>query len=246
MPCRYPKTPEKRPRTLIVFAVSDDILDAPLLDAAAVIDDDQLVSHWEELAEWPPERLLHACYLTMSDQPDLRALVADYQQQLAPIAGLDLIQPEWLHMTIQGVRFIDEVHPESIIELAWRLDDLFRTVRPFEVVVERPVGSADSILMPVRPIEPLAAIREDMRHLLASLPAFGELFVLPGQQGDFDPHISIAYVNAPTSGRLVSEALAACPHAPLRITVSKVSMIMLGRSDRRYHWLDERAIPFGD
>lgn len=224
--------------------MSEDILSAPRLEAGAVVEDDQLLSHWEELADWPPGRPLHACYLTVADQPRLRAAVADYQSHLALLPGLDLILPEWLHMTIQGARFIDELHPESVVELAWRLDDLLRTVAPFDVTVERPVASGDSVVMPVRPVERLAALRDDIRGVMAQLPAYGDPFVLPGQEGEFDPHISIAYANTATSRNAVSEAIDRCRRMPVTIRVSQVSMITLLRSDQKYSWIDERPIPF--
>jgi hypothetical protein len=224
--------------------VSEDLLSAPGPEAGAVVKDNRLTSHWEELAGWAPGRPLHACYLTVADQPELRAAVADYQAHLGHLPGLDLILPEWLHMTIQGASFIDEVHPESIVELAWRLDDLLQTVEPFEVTVDRPIASIDSVSMPVRPIERLAAVRDDIRRLLAQLPAYGNPFVLPGQDGDFDPHISIAYANAEVSSQAVSDAIDSCPTGPVTITVRHVSMITLLRSDQRYHWIDERSIFF--
>jgi hypothetical protein len=231
--------------TSTVTVVSDDIADVPLLEAPSALDELQLASHWDEIADWPPERLLHACYLTMSDQPGLRAVVADYQRQLASVPGLDLILPEWLHMSVQGLCFLDEVRPESVIELAWRLDDLFAALEPFEVTVERPEAVGDSILMPVRPIEPVARLRDQVRTLAGEHGDFGELFVLPGQHGAFDPHISIAYANAPVSTRAVSDALARCAREPVPILASRLSMVTLARSDRKYHWLDERLVRLG-
>jgi 2'-5' RNA ligase len=148
-------------------------------------------------------------------------------------------------MTVQGLRFLDEVRPESVIELAWRLDDLFAALEPFEVTVLRPEAVGDSILMPVRPIEPIAELRDLIRALVGELGDFGELFVLPGQESDFDPHISIAYAHATVSKRAVFDALASCARGPVRIAVSQLSMITLARSDRKYHWLDERLIGLG-
>jgi len=45
---------------------------------------------------------------------ELRLLMSEYRQSLAGMAGLDLIPDEWLHLTVQGVGFTDEVGAADI------------------------------------------------------------------------------------------------------------------------------------
>ena len=40
---------------------------------------------------------------------DLRRVVGGYQARLADLPGLDLVPVEWLHLTVQGIGFADEV-----------------------------------------------------------------------------------------------------------------------------------------
>jgi 2'-5' RNA ligase len=206
---------------------------------------DDLVSHWKEIPDWPPERSLHACYFTTSDQPELRAAVADYQAAMADLGGLDLILPDWLHMTVQGIRFVDQVEPERMVEVAELLDAALSRLDPFAVMVERPVVTSDSALMPIRPVEPVAAMRDEIRAVLHGVPGLGELFVLPGQDGDFDPHVSIAYVNDNLARQALVDAIDACPREPVGLVIRQVSLMTLMRSDHKYHWVDERPIRLG-
>jgi hypothetical protein len=40
----------------------------------------------------------------------------------------------------------------------------------------------------------------------------------------------------------MADVVAECPREPVTITVRQVSMITLMRSERKYHWIDERPI----
>lgn len=182
--------------------------------------------------------------MTVADQPALHSRVAAYHRLLAPFPALEPILPQWLHLTVQGVRFLDELRPEVAGQLTRLLDQAFGATTPFEVRVEHPVVSSDSVLMPVRPIGPLAALRDRIRELLGSLPGCDELFVLPGQHEAFDPHISIAYAGGPVPRADVERTLAGYAGEPVPMTISHFSVMTLNRSQRKYHWQDEHFVRF--
>jgi hypothetical protein len=226
-----------------------DVSDLTVPESAAGPDgldpSDELHSHWQVIAGWPSDRPLYACYATATDQPELRAYIADFQRELGHLPGLDPIRPEWLHMTMQGIRFVDQVDQALIADLTGRLDEALAGIEPVPVVVERPIVTGDSTLMPVRPVAPVAAVRDEIRRVLHQAPEAADLFVLPGQDGAFDPHFSIAYANRAFPARDVSAALARCARDPLEITLRTVSMLTLIRREPRYHWVDERRIRLG-
>src|SRR5687767_3808457 len=68
-------------------------------------------SHWNPLPDWSPGRSLLACYVTFDDEPGVHAVVDAYQEPLADVAALDLVQRRWLHTTVQGVWFADALPP---------------------------------------------------------------------------------------------------------------------------------------
>lgn len=204
-----------------------------------------LVDHWHEIEGWPPARALQACYLTF-DEPALRTTVRSYQEVLRQFDTLDLIRPEWLHLTVQGIRFVDELPLEVMRRVAASIEDRLQRLPALTVTVERPVLAGSAVLMPVRPIAAIAAVRDVIRALLLRAhPEIGEPFVLPGQAGEFDPHISIAYANGPTSATSVATALDRCQEPPVELRVEHVTLMRLRRSDRMYHWTDAQRIPLG-
>jgi hypothetical protein len=58
-------------------------------------------------------RHIYACHLILNDQPRLRALVARSQEALKTLPMLDPIPPMWLHITTQGIGFVDEIRPDE-------------------------------------------------------------------------------------------------------------------------------------
>ena len=65
-------------------------------------------------AGWRTGRHFYACHLTLDDQPQLRELVGRYQDAFRHLPNLDLIPPQWLHITTQGIGFADEISPADL------------------------------------------------------------------------------------------------------------------------------------
>ncbi|HEV8164118.1 MAG TPA: hypothetical protein VGR74_06675 [Actinomycetota bacterium] len=71
--------------------------------------------HWWWRPGWRPGRRQVAWHLTFGDQTvsrgraDLRRAVGGYQARLAEPPGLDPVPVEWLHLTVQGFGFADEL-----------------------------------------------------------------------------------------------------------------------------------------
>lgn len=201
-----------------------------------------LRSHWEELEDWPPGRALYACYVTLADQAALQDVCREYRRDLEELSTLDLILPSWLHLTVQGVRFVDELDSTRMTQVASRLERWLHDAAPFTVRAERPVVGTDAVFLPIRPAAPLAALRDSIRTSLLSDSAAEPLYTLPGQADSFDPHVSIAYANAPTSADEVEQALHRCAAGPVEMTIREVSMIRLHRAERTYRWSHEHPI----
>src|SRR2546430_17461428 len=70
--------------------------------------------HWWWRPGWRVGRKMYTWHITFEGQDSLHQLVEAYQSALAPLPGLDLIPPRWLHLTMQGVGFIDEVPDEEV------------------------------------------------------------------------------------------------------------------------------------
>ena len=71
-------------------------------------------NHWWWRPGWRAGRHFYACHLTPADQPELRRLVDTYQAALRDVPTVDLIPAQWLHLTMQGIGFTDEISSQEI------------------------------------------------------------------------------------------------------------------------------------
>jgi hypothetical protein len=77
-------------------------------------------SHWWWRPGWRPGRRQYAWHLTFGDQTvspgqaDLRQVMGGYQARLAEPPGLDPVPAEWLHLTVQGIGFADEIDTAEV------------------------------------------------------------------------------------------------------------------------------------
>lgn len=66
--------------------------------------------------------------------------MADYQKALAGMPGIDLIPPQWLHLTMQGIGFTDQISATELGALSDALTAGLATVEQ-PAVHDRPPGS---------------------------------------------------------------------------------------------------------
>lgn len=207
---------------------------------------DRLVNHWTDLPGFTPGRALYACYLTGTGQSDLHRLVDAYQAELVDMGDLDLIRREWLHMTVQGISFTDELTAAEMDRVAAAIGDGLADVRPPVAQAGAAVLSRDAVYLPVTPAEPFVALRDAIRAAIAGAVPADRLYALPGQHdGRFAPHVSLAYVNTPGPAAPVAERLAGVAAAPAELHYEHASLIALRRENRRWAWTDEIRIPIG-
>lgn len=206
-----------------------------------------VVNHWIELPRWSPRRALYSCYLTFAEHPQLHQLIDAYQTVLADLPNLDMILRTWRHMTIQGVAFTDELSTEEIPLIETAVREQLAQVEPLTVWTEPEVLATDSVYIPVGPIEPLAGLRDAVRAGIFSVIEPSRLYALPGQEtGRFEPHISVAYVNADGPAAPFRERLATVNPEPVELRITHASLIALRKDDHMWAWSDEVGVPLGE
>lgn len=204
-----------------------------------------LVNHWTPLPGWTPERSLLACYVTLEDQPEAQAVIDAYQRRLADVPELDLIQRQWLHVTVQGIGFLDVLAPGSLPQLADSLQRRLARVPAPTVVIDPPEISQDAVHLPLAPADGLVRVRQAVRSAAADTLGLPEPYALPGQDGDYRPHVSIAYANGPAPCDRVRDRLDAVAHAPTTLRFGTLSVLALRRVDRTWQWSDEVRLGLG-
>lgn len=204
-----------------------------------------LVNHWTPLPDWHPERSLLACYLTLEDQYHVHAVVDAYQEPLADVPQLDLIQRRWLHATIQGIAFVDTLPMGGVDEVAAGLAPRLAALRAPTVVVERPYVGASGVYLPLTPADDLARVRSAIRDAAEGTLGIPEPYALPGQDSAFAPHVSIAYANDVVDGEPIRQRLDAVDGEPVMATFGRLTVLALRRVDRTWQWRDEVQLPIG-
>ncbi|RZT20125.1 2'-5' RNA ligase superfamily protein [Kribbella sp. VKM Ac-2569] len=179
---------------------------------------------------------------TFEDPAPLHRLVTQYQAELSTVPGLDLIPLEWLHLTMQGVGFVEDVPPARVDALLGAARARLRELEPAKVRLHRPVVAREAILLPSDPLEPPQTIRYAVRAAIADV--FGADGVPEGAEG-YRPHISLAYANTPQPARAALAAVIRVVPAPADLTVNAVSLIEMHRDNRMYEWRIIEVVPLG-
>ncbi len=204
---------------------------------------DELVDHWWWRPGWGVGTRFFAWHVnTFEDPAPLHRLVTQYQGELSTVPGLDLIPLEWLHLTMQGVGFVEDVPPARVDALLGAARVRLGELEPAKVRFHRPVVAREAVLLPSDPLEPLQTIRYAVRAAIADV--FGADGV-PEDADGYRPHISLAYANAPQPARAAVAAVDRVAPAPADLTVNAVSLIEMHRDNRMYEWRTVEVVTLG-
>ena len=203
-----------------------------------------LVNHWVEAPEWLDDRRLWAFYITFEGATALHEVVAAYQNKLRSIDGLDMVDRRWLHLTIQGAAFTDELDAEGYRLLSRAVANLAEREPPLDLVVQRPRPASDAVWMQVIPSRPLDTLRDRLRSIATGILGSDELYALPTPKGGFNPHISIAYANS-SAARVddINAAIEQVGAPDIRIRAPYLSLLSLRRDAREWTWTAEERFP---
>lgn len=203
-------------------------------------------NHWAREEAWRPGQRLWALYVTCGSMPPLVEHATAYQESLSQVRGLDLVEPRWLHMTVLGVGFVEEVDPDGMARLLDRVTTLAAAAPPVDLVAAAPRARTDAVWMSVSTTPSIVPLREDLADAVRTCLG-REPHALPLPRAGFTPHISIAYANAdPPRAEEVDEHLSEVDRPPTSFRASHLSLLRLRRGDARWSWDQEQRIPFGD
>lgn len=192
-----------------------------------------LRNHWWWRPGWREGRTFYTWHLTFATQPELHRLVTDYQTALADVPGLDLIPAKWLHITMQGLGFTDEITDTDAYTITEATGQLLADLPAPTLAFHQPVIRPEAIAFTPRPADAVRLIRARIRD------AIGHVWRpdnIPENPDGYEPHLSIAYVNTPGLATTVRKALDAVSPEPANATITTASLIKLERTGHLYHW----------
>jgi 2'-5' RNA ligase len=201
----------------------------------------RLGDHWDR-HDWPPERRYLTWYVVFDD-PGLRAHVAALQDELADLDYLDPIPPDGLHMTIQGVAYVDELGEEQIDAIGSRAKDLCSSLRPFGLSLGPIAGYRGGTFLRASPWDSVVEVRGRVRE--AVFDVLGDRELAEPSVG-FKPHVSVTYCHAePPASALVSRLVKMRTKSDtIEVPVPGISLLEVWREHRTYRWNVRRHIDF--
>jgi 2'-5' RNA ligase len=202
---------------------------------------DHVRNHWWWRPGWRHGRRFYTWHLTFEHQPQLHALVHAYQHQLADLPVLDLIPRRWLHLTMQGVGFVDEVDDNQVDRLVDAARAQLAALPAPEITFERPLLRPEAVVLPASRADSVVAIRDAIRNAFPDA-GFGDA---PDPRDGFLPHVSLAYINQEGPAEPILAALARATPAPTAVEIRDAALIVLDRDARMYQWREHAAAPLG-
>jgi hypothetical protein len=192
---------------------------------------DRMADHWWWRPGWRPGRRMYTWHFTFDGNPAAGDLAARYQARLAGLPGLDFVPARWLHLTTQGVGFVDEVSDgdvEAIINAArGRLAEL----SPVAVTLGPARVTPEAILLDVAPAAGLKAIRAGVRAAISDAWSPDRV----PEPEEWTPHVSVAYSSTTAPAGPYAAALADWENSA-ECVIGAVQLIVLGRDERLYEW----------
>lgn len=194
-----------------------------------------LHNHWSQ----PVGRRAYYWYLTFENSPQLHALTAECQKEIA-FPYYDLTPAGGLHLTIDRVAFDGDITRRQITGVETAAAHACQEVPPFKVTIGALGGTSGAVGFTAFPAKPIQELRDKLRT--AALSVFPEA---PVTRSDSHPHVAIAYANSDDIP--AAEAIAAVetlnPSARVDVTINEAKLVLLEQCSRSYSWQVVSRIP---
>jgi 2'-5' RNA ligase len=203
--------------------------------------DESMADHWWWRPGWRPGRRFYTWHLTFDRQEALHGAAEVYRRALGSLPALDLVPDQWLHLTMQGVGFVDEVSDADIEEITRAVQARVAPLPAFTVGAGPVLVTDEAIQFQPTPQEPLARLREAVREGIAAV-----WDSCPEPQDGFVGHITVAYGNSRRASLPYISAVndaAEILHGRIETHIAAVDLIQLNRDQHMYQWDTVARIP---
>ncbi|MGW2262136.1 2'-5' RNA ligase family protein [Streptomyces sp. NPDC001780] len=201
---------------------------------------ENMSNHWWWRPGWSAGRRFYTWHLVFDGQSDVHRFADQYRTALAGADGLDLIPDRWLHLTMQGVNFVDEVDEADVDLIVEAARARLAVVPAFDLTLSAPVLDPEAVLVPVHPQDPVRTVRAALRAAIGDV-----LPEVPEKAEGFRPHVSLAYSNSDGPADVISEALALASVEPATARIESAELIVLHRDNRMYEWEPYARVTLG-
>ena len=199
----------------------------------------RMEDHWAPQPGVDPGRAQLMWFMCLGHDQQVTELVRLGQARLARFDGLDLVPPEWLHMTTLIAGYADQIDASQVATMTNQVRTQLAPTPPITITLSRVLYHPRAIMLAATPHDALtpvlAACRDATR---AGTGHDGRLYTEP-----WVPHITLAYANSETPAAPAIEALGT--KLPARqVTVESVSLISQ-TPDQKWTWQLIAELPLG-
>jgi hypothetical protein len=198
----------------------------------------QVAYHWWWRPDWRVGRRFYTVHATFAGVPAVHALAAKARDRLAGVPGLDLIPRQWLHLTMQGIGFADEVSDADLSAIITAAKAGLAAVSPVTVAIGPPVVAGEGVTCWASPPRGLDPVRDAVRDGIGDV--WGPERV--PEAAEWSAHVSVAYASAHGPGEPIEAALGGLADVA-EATIGGVDLIRLGRDHRLYEWETITSLP---
>lgn len=197
-------------------------------------------NHWWWRPGWGPGTRYVTFHLTFEQAPSLSAEAARIGHLLSRVPGVDVVPPEWLHLTMTGVGLADDLDSGALDRIAHAVFARVTSLTTGPLSLSWLYLHREGLSLAAEPTPWLSELKRAQEAAVAAETGASQT------GGDaFHPHVSLAYF----TGEIDESALrrAVDDASPTWIVVEEpmVSMIELNRDRQVYTWRVLAQLPLG-
>ncbi|MDG4803588.1 2'-5' RNA ligase family protein [Micromonospora sp. WMMD980] len=199
-------------------------------------------NHWYWRPGWGVGSRFYAWHITFDGQPEVAELADRHRPLLSPHPSLDVIPSRWLHLTMQGLGFVQDVAAADVNAIVAAARDRCGQLAPFALTIGAPHVDPESIQIAVAPVEPVRQLRAAIRAVIADVWGADRV---PEAVEPYHPHLSLAYTNTDASAVPLIETLKDAPKIHADAVIDSCQLIVLHRDEGMYVWEPYATVKLG-
>jgi 2'-5' RNA ligase len=143
------------------------------------------------------------------------------------------VPAEWLHLTVQGIGFADEVAAGEVERIVAAVARRCAALAPVRLTLGPAELQQEGVWLPVAPPTAVRRLRAAVRAGIAEVWGAGRV---PEPTGGFTPHVSLAHSNTEGPSEPYAAALAAVGPRSAAVELGAIQAISLRRDQHLYRW----------
>lgn len=204
---------------------------------------DSTRDHWWWRPGWRMGRSFYTWHVTFEENSPVGDLVDQFAPVLQQIPTMQPVPRRWLHITVQGLGFTDEVARADVARIVAAAGKYLRQRDPLDAAFGPPAADRETIGLPVAAPE-LVQIRADLQRAIGDVWGTDNV---PERADRFGAHLSLAYSTGERSIPELQRLIVQADLDQVRVSerISAVSLIELNRDNHQYEWREVASVSLG-